>query len=174
MFVDGQNLNFAISPGAIDFAMKQWASASAVAKATPEGRSAGTELSEHTQAAIEQFVVEYIKAGESTDVSQRNQYFAPFVSRFYEHANYSRSQIRSSDQRYYRKWPVRSYLPIKGTFTVREVGDLTYVTQVFSWTVMNAHQRLSGKSSPSHPAFVLKHLRYRFSREQERFCASHV
>jgi hypothetical protein len=127
MFVDGQNLNFAISPGAIDFAMKQWASASAVAKATPEGRSAGTELSEHTQAAIEQFVVEYIKAGESTDVSQRNQYFAPFVSRFYEHANYSRSQIRSSDQRYYRKWPVRSYLPIKGTFTVREVGDLTYV-----------------------------------------------
>jgi hypothetical protein len=62
----------------------------------------------------------------------------------------------------------------EGTFTVREVGDLTYVTQVFSWTVMNAHQRLSGKSSPSHPAFVLKHLRYRFSREQERFCASHV
>jgi hypothetical protein len=146
MLVDGQNLNFAISSGAISFAMNEWASNSASANATPESRSNGTQLSEHTQTVIEQFVVDYIKAGESANVSQRNQYFAPVVSRFYEHINYSRSQIRSSDQQYYRKWPVRSYLPIDGTFAAREDGNLIYVTQVFSWTVMNSHQRLSGKS----------------------------
>jgi len=146
MLVDGQNLNFAISSGAIEFAMNQWASASASAKSTPETRPSGTQLSEHTQAAIEQFVYQYIVAGESANVDQRNQYFAPVVSRFYEHTNYSRSQIRSSDQQYYRKWPVRSYHPIEGTFAVQEDGDLVYVTEVFSWAVMNAHQRLSGKS----------------------------
>ncbi len=146
MLVDGQNLNFAISSAAIDFAMNTWASNSASAKSTPERQSNGTALSEHTQTLIEQFVVEYIKAGESADVSQRNQYFAPVVSRFYEDTNYSRSQIRSSDQQYYRKWPVRSYLPIEGTFAVQEDGDLIYVTEVFSWTVISPHQRLSGKS----------------------------
>jgi hypothetical protein len=146
MLVDGQNLNFAISSGAIEFAMNQWASASASAKSTPETRSSGTQLSEHTQAAIEQFVYQYIVAGQSANVDQRNQYFAPVVSRFYEHTNYSRSQIRSSDQQYYRKWPVRSYHPIEGTFAIQEDGDLVYVTEVFSWAVMNAHQRLSGKS----------------------------
>jgi hypothetical protein len=146
MLVDGQNLNFAISSGAISFAMNEWASDSASAKATPESRSNGTQLSEHTQTVIEQFVVDYIKSGESANVSQRNQYFAPVVSRFYEHINYSRSQIRSSDQQYYRKWPVRSYLPIDGTFAAQEDDNLIYVTQVFSWTVMNSHQRLSGKS----------------------------
>jgi hypothetical protein len=150
MLVDGQNLNFAISSGTISFAMNEWASDSASdsasAKATPESRSNGTQLSEHTQTVIEQFVVDYIKSGESANVSQRNQYFAPVVSRFYEHINYSRSQIRSSDQQYYRKWPVRSYLPIDGTFAAQEDDNLIYVTQVFSWTVMNSHQRLSGKS----------------------------
>ena len=83
MLVDGQNVNFAISSAAIDFAMNTWA---------------------------------------------------------------SRSQMRSSDQQDYRKWPVRSYLPIEGTFAVQEDGDLIYVTEVFSWTVINPHQRLSGKS----------------------------
>jgi V8-like Glu-specific endopeptidase len=146
MLVDGQNLNFAISSGAIDFAINKWASASASTKANSENRSNGTQLSEHTRTAIEQFVVDYIKAGESNDDNQRNQYFASVVSRFYEHTNYSRSQIRSSDQQYYRKWPVRSYLPIEGTFAVQEDGNLVFVTQVFSWTVMNPHQRLSGKS----------------------------
>ncbi|HXO97793.1 MAG TPA: S1C family serine protease [Chthoniobacterales bacterium] len=146
MLVDGQNLNFAISSGAIGLAMNEWASNTASAKATPERKSNAAELSEHTQTVIEQFVVDYIKAGESADVNQRNQYFAPVVSRFYEHTNYSRSQIRTSDQQYYRKWPVRSYLLIGGTFAVQEDGDLIYVTQVFSWTVMNPHQRLSGKS----------------------------
>ncbi|MGA8481945.1 MAG: serine protease [Chthoniobacterales bacterium] len=83
MLVDGQNVNFAISSAAIDFAMNTWA---------------------------------------------------------------SRSQMRSSDQQDYRKWPVRSYLPIEGTFAVQEDGDLIYVAEVFSWTVINPHQRLSGKS----------------------------
>jgi hypothetical protein len=146
MLVDGQNLNFAISSGAIELAMNQWASASAAAKPTPETRPSGTQLSAHTQAAIEQFVYQYIVAGESANVDQRNQYFAPVVSRFYEHTNYSRSQIRSSDQQYYRKWPIRSYHPIEGTFAIQEDGDLVYVNEVFSWAVINAHQRLSGKS----------------------------
>ena len=146
MLVDGQNLNFAISSGAIEFAMNQWASASASAKSTPETRPSGTQLSEHTQAAIEHFVYQYIVAGESANVDQRNQYFAPVVSRFYEHTNYLRSQIRSSDQQYYRKWPIRSYHPIEGTFAIQEDGDLVYVNEVFSWAVINAHQRLSGKS----------------------------
>jgi hypothetical protein len=146
MLVDGQNLNFAISSGTIEFAMNQWASASAAAKSIPETRPSGTQLSEHTQAAIEQFVYQYIVSGENANVDQRNQYFAPVVSRFYEHTNYSRSQIRSSDQQYYRKWPVRSYHPIEGTFAIQEDGDLVYVNEVFSWAVINAHQRLSGKS----------------------------
>jgi len=146
MVVDGQNLNFAISSAAIDVAMKQWSSTSANAQAKPQSRSNSTQLSGHTQAVIEQFVNAYIKAGESSDVTQRNQYFAPVVSRFYEHTNYSRSQVRNSDQQYYRKWPIRSYLPIEGTFAVQEDGDVAYVTQVFSWTVMNPHQRLSGRS----------------------------
>jgi hypothetical protein len=88
----------------------------------------------------------WLREFENADANQRNQYFAPVVSRFYEHSNYSRSQIRTSDQQYYRKWPVRAYLPIEGTFAVKEDGDLAYVTEVFSWTVMNSHQRLSGKS----------------------------
>src|SRR5260370_6855535 len=92
------------------------------------------------------FAVDYIKAGESADVSQRNQYFAPVVSRFYEDTNYSRSQIRSSDQQYYRKWPVRSYLPIEGPFAVQENADLIYVTEVFSWTLITPHQSLIHKS----------------------------
>jgi S1-C subfamily serine protease len=146
MVVNGQNLNFAISSGAIEFAMNEWASASASAKSTSESRPSETQLSEHTQAAIEQFVYQYIVAGESANVDQRNQYFAPVVARFYEHTNYSRGQIRSSDQQYYRKWPVRSYHPIEGSFAVQEDGDLAYVAQVFSWTVMNPRQRLSGKS----------------------------
>lgn len=145
MLIDGQNLNFAISSRAIDIAMAEEA-ANASVKATRERGGNAAELSEHTQAVIEQFVVDYIKAGESTNVSQRNQFFAPVVSRFYAYTNYSRGQIWNSDQQYYRKWPTRSYFPVEGSFAVREVGELVYVTQVFSWTVTNPKQRLSGKS----------------------------
>jgi Trypsin-like peptidase domain len=146
MLVSGQNLNFAISSHTISTALTEWLPNNKSSKATTERPSSASELSEHTQAVIEQFVVAYIKAGESTDISQRYQYFAPVVSHFYEHANYSRSQIRSSDLQYYRKWPIRSYTPIDETFSIREAGDLIYVTQVFSWTVMNPQKRLSGKS----------------------------
>jgi hypothetical protein len=72
--------------------------------------------------------------------------FAPVVFRFYEHTNYTRSQILSSDRQYYRKWPVRYYQPLEGTFTVLDDGDLIYITEIFSWTVMNLHQKLVGKS----------------------------
>jgi hypothetical protein len=146
MLVEGQNLNFAISSRSIDLALAKWMASIASSEPTPERQGAGAELSEHTQAVIEQFVDNYIKAGESTDVSQRNLYFAPIVSRFYTHTNYSRAQILNSDQQYYRKWPIRSYTPIEGTFAMREAGELAYVTEVFSWTVMNQRQRLSGRS----------------------------
>jgi hypothetical protein len=146
ILVSGQNLNFAISSTAIDSAMKEWASAQASADSTLENSNTGVELSEHTQIALKQFVLGYIQAGQHSDVSERNRYFAPTVPRFYEHTNYSRSQILSSDQQFYRKWPIRIYAPIDGTFTVHENGDLCYVTQEFAWKVMNLRQTLSGKS----------------------------
>jgi trypsin-like peptidase len=145
ILVSGQNLNFAISSSAIKLGLDKWMS-DVESKATAERKGNAAELSEHDQAAIEQFVVDYIKAGESANVSRRDQYFAPVVSRFYTHTNYSRSQILNSDQQYYRKWPIRTYTAIEGTFAVRESAELAYVTQVFSWTVMNQQQRLSGKS----------------------------
>jgi hypothetical protein len=149
ILVSGQNLNFAISSAAIDSAMQEWASARMSVGSTSESHGNGAELSEHTQRALQEFVLDYIKAGERSDVSQRNQYFAPIVSRFYEHTNYSRNQILSSDQQYYRKWPIRVYAPIDGTFTVHEDGELCYVTQVFAWKVMNPRQALSGRSKLS-------------------------
>lgn len=105
------------------------------------------DLSERTKMAIEQFVVDYIRAAGSNDTAKRNEYFAPIVTRFYEHTNYSRSEIHKSDAEYSRKWPVRSYEPIEGSCVIREEGkDDVLVTQLFKWTVTNTQRTLRGTS----------------------------
>jgi hypothetical protein len=73
-----------------------------------------------------------------------DDYFAPLVTRFYEHANYSRTQIRASNE-YFKKWPVRSYESVSAT--VREDGpERVKVVQRFNWIVKNSQRALQGAS----------------------------
>jgi hypothetical protein len=122
-------------------------------KATPSASADAMEsdtdsdsLGEHTQEVVKTFAENFIMSGESNDPSERNEFYAPVVEKFYEHRNFTKQQIAESDREYAKRWPTRHYQPKPETFRVSDLGKDFSVTGLFSWSVSSGSRTLTGIS----------------------------
>jgi hypothetical protein len=99
--------------------------------------------------SLHDFVLQYIRAVASDDVSAQERFFAPRVN-FFGEGHLSLPEVRASMERYRREWPIRKWEPSGAPEFPKTLHsanpDLYEVLQPLTWTVSNdsEHKRGSG------------------------------
>ena len=99
------------------------------------------------ESALKEFVLQYIRAVASDDVSDQERFFAPRVD-FFGEGRLSLPEVRASMERYRREWPIRKWEPSGEPEFPKSLHsanpDLYEVLQPLTWTVSNGSEHKRG------------------------------
>jgi hypothetical protein len=99
------------------------------------------------EAAVKQFVLEYIRTVTNDDFSTQERFFAQRVN-FYGEGVLPLQKVRAANERYQREWPNRDWQPQGEPEILRSVNSKQYkVLQPFTWKVSNGSQHEEGSGT---------------------------
>jgi hypothetical protein len=99
------------------------------------------------EAAVKQFVLEYIRTVTNDDVSAQERFFAQSVN-FYGEGVLPLQRVQASNERYRREWPNRDWQPQGEPKILHSANSKEYeVLQPFTWKVSNGAQHAEGSGA---------------------------
>jgi hypothetical protein len=116
------------------------------AVSTPSNTQTGSAASTQ-ESSVKEFVLGYLRAVSSDDVSAQERFFARRVN-FYGKGVLSLGQVRASTERYRNAWPLRVWQPQGEPQVLTSSNPGRYdVLQPFSWKVSNGSQHEEGSAT---------------------------
>ncbi|MGA8656317.1 MAG: AAA family ATPase [Chthoniobacterales bacterium] len=99
------------------------------------------------EAAVKQFVLEYIRTIANDDVSTQERFFAQRVN-FYGKGVLPLQMVQASNERYRREWPNRDWQPQGEPEFLHSANSRQYeVLQPFTWKVSNGVKHVEGSAT---------------------------
>ena len=102
------------------------------------------------ESALKEFVLQYIRAVASDDVSDQERFFASRVN-FFGEGRLALPEVRASMERYRREWPIRKWEPSGEPEFPKSLHsanpDLYEVLQPLTWTVSNGSEQKGGSGT---------------------------
>ena len=97
--------------------------------------------------ALKEFIVEYVRAVASNDVSKQDRCFADPVNLYAEEAA-ARATVQASTRLEWRDWPLQQWAP-RGETRILHSGDsnLYEAVQSFAWTASNGFSSAQGSAT---------------------------